>query len=362
MKRIITNEFKELITLKKTDRTWEVPVLAALSVGVPLLVGLYMGNLSGGLLASLSGLVILYMPVKATFAKRMIVMFTASFGFMASFGLGLLFSFDLLVSSVVFGFFSFVVHYIISYYKIKPPGNFFFIMIGALAFCEPYELAGVPEKLGYVGMGAMGACLLALLFSFYIMWKDERTEQKEMKAEIRPNAYVNMVEAGIIGAIMFVTLLLGHLLKFENPYWIPTSCLAVMQGASRYHIWQRTFHRVLGTFIGLGMCWLLLSFKTDPLYLCLSVMVLQGVIEVLVVRQYALAVIFITPLTIFLAEAADPLLQNPDALITARVVDISIGAAIGAVGGWLLHHEKIRYQTIRKIQKTRIAIKKRKIK
>ena len=107
MKRIITNEFKELITLKKTDRTWEVPVLAALSVGIPLLVGFGLGNLSGGLLASLSGLVILYMPVKATFAKRMIVMFTASFGFMASFALGLFFSFDLLVSSVVFGFFFF---------------------------------------------------------------------------------------------------------------------------------------------------------------------------------------------------------------------------------------------------------------
>lgn len=362
MKRIITNELRELMTLKKTDRIWQVPVLAALSVGIPLLVGLYVGNLSGGLLASLSGLVILYMPVKTTFAKRMIVMFTASFGFMASFALGLLFSFDLWVSSVVFGLFAFVVHYIVSYFKINPPGNFFFIMIGALAFCEPFDLSVVPIKLGYVGMGAMSACLLALAFSFYTLWKGERRGQDEMKPEIRPNFYVNMVEAGIIGAIMFATLLLGQLLKFENPYWIPTSCLAVMQGASRYHIWQRTFHRVLGTFIGLGMCWLLLSLKTDPLYLCLSVMVLQGVVEVLVVRQYALAVIFITPLTIFLAEAADPLLQNPDALITARVIDISIGAAIGAVGGWLLHHEKIKHRAVRKIQKTNMAFKNRKVK
>ncbi|MFD2554165.1 hypothetical protein [Sphingobacterium tabacisoli] len=37
-------------------------------------------------------------------------------------------------------------------------------------------------------------------------------------------------------------------------------------------------------------------------HLCLLILMLQFIIEMLVVRHYALAVIFITPLTFFLAE------------------------------------------------------------
>ena len=69
-----------------------------------------------------------------------------------------------------------------------------------------------------------------------------------------------------------------------------------------YLVWQRSLQRILGTFLGLGPCWLLLGGSTSPVYLCICIMVLQLIVEMLVVRQYALAVIFITPLTIFLGS------------------------------------------------------------
>ncbi len=45
---------------------------------------------------------------------------------------------------------------------------------------------------------------------------------------------------------MVVSLAVAFILGFENPYWIPISCLAVMQGSSSRHIWLRAVQRIIG--------------------------------------------------------------------------------------------------------------------
>jgi di/tricarboxylate transporter len=84
-------------------------------------------------------------------------------------------------------------------------------------------------------------------------------------------------------------------------------------------------------------------------------MVLQFIIEMLVVRHYALAVIFITPMTFFLAEMGRDMQAPPSQLIMARVLDIVIGSLVGLIGGMLLHNKKLHQRTGRQIRKTRIA-------
>lgn len=115
---------------------------------------------------------------------------------------------------------------------------------------------------------------------------------------------------------MFTALAVGYLVKMENPYWVPISCAAVMQGASRYHIWQRSFHRILGTFIGIGLTWTLLQVVSNPIAMVLAIILLQFIIEMMITRQYALAVIFITPLTVFLAELVSPMISDSYLLST----------------------------------------------
>jgi hypothetical protein len=44
--------------------------------------------------------------------------------------------------------------------------------------------------------------------------------------------------------------------------------------------------------------------------------------------------------------------------ISARFWDIAIGSVFGAIGGWFIHHEKIRDHTIRRIRRTRVALRK----
>lgn len=358
-KQALQKEIQAFFTLNKSNRAWHIPLLAALSVGMPLIAGLLLGNLKASLTASLGGLVILYYAPAIPLASRMITLLACSFGFMLSYTIGNFFSFNPYVSAVVFGLWSMAVHWIVSFFKTRAPGNFFFIMMASMASCQPFDLHHIPQKIGLMGLGTMWACILALIYGLITLHKQTPSAHTKLSVTIRKNAYTSLVESGIMGFFMFAALLAGHLLAFKNPYWIPISCLAVMQGVSRQHIWQRAAHRIIGTLLGLCLCWLALSISETPLSICISIILLQFIVELLIVRHYALAVIFITPMTILLSEAGNPLLSDPNHLLSARVTDIIVGSLIGAVGGWLIYHEKLRQSAIRQIRKTKVMIHRR---
>jgi hypothetical protein len=287
----------------------------------------------------------------------MVTMLACSFGFMVSFAVGIIFSFDFVISAIVFGLLSFAVQWITNYFKMKPPGSFFFIMIAAIAICMPFDLAQIPYKIGVIGMGAMLACMLAFVYSLYIT----RIHPPKIESVVvKKGKYDNVIHSVIVGFFMCFSLLIAHLLKLKNPYWVPISCLAVMQGISLEHIWSRSLQRILGTFVGLGLAWLLLLQHPTPLVLCVSIFILQFIIELLVVRHYGLAVIFITPLTLFLAEAGSAMHADLNTLMPARFLNIALGSIIGSVAGWFIHHEQLRDKAEKRIRVTRIAFKRRK--
>lgn len=59
-------------------------------------------------------------------------------------------------------------------------------------------------------------------------------------------------------------------------------------------------------------------------------------------RHYAFTTIFITPLTILLAEASTLEHDSPSALIQARFFDTVLGCLVGLVGGICLHSPRFR--------------------
>lgn len=358
-KAAIKREIQNLFHIKQNNRALSIPFLAAFSVGVPILTGYFFGNLQYGIYASISGLVILYLPHKGSLTHRMITVLISSFGFMASFAIGLLFSFNPYVASIAFGLFSYIVHWVVLYYKTSPPGSFFFILIASMALSTPFDLAQIPVKTGLIGLGTIFTCILALSYTAFMVRKEENAGTREAPKMIQKNTFANSMEAIIMGVFMFLSLLIGHLLDFDKPYWIPISCSAVMMGASLYHIWQRTLHRILGTFVGMGLSWLILSFVHNDLSVCIAIILLQFIIEMLITRQYVLAVIFITPMTILMAEAASPMMQTPNELIQLRLIEIVIGSILGAIGGWFLYKEKIRYHAIRGLQKISLTVKRK---
>ena len=325
---------------RPSQRGWDFPALAGLCVGLPLLGGYFGGNMQGGSLGSLAGLVILYLH-SDRLTERMLTLMACSFGIMLSFTVGALFSFNPYVAAAVLGLFSFVVHGALFYFRLtRPPGNFFFIMVASVAICQPFDLHSIPQRVGFVGIGTMLSCALGLGYSLLTL---RRKGVSAPAARPRKSRRLHFSESLIFGLFTGLSLLLARLLHLQNPYWVPTSCAAIMQGLSSTQVLQRGLQRVGGTFVGLGLAWLVLLLQPSLLAICLAIIALQTVVEWLVVRHYGLAMVFITVLTIFLAESGNTALRaQPGPLMQARFLNIVLGSALGALGGWVLFHERLR--------------------
>jgi len=86
----------------------------------------------------------------------------------------------------------------------------------------------------------------------------------------------------------------------------------------------------------------MLLLPLDKWSISLGMMALTFVIEFTVVKHYAFAAIFITPLTILLAEATTLGQGSSAALVHARFFDTVLGCLVGLAGGICLHSPGFR--------------------
>lgn len=348
------NELLSFFKLKPSPRSWHIPFLAGFSVGIPLMFGYFLGDIRSALTASLAGLVIIYIPSNSGLIETMIKMFVCSFGMIISYSFGLAFSFNLWIASFFFGILSTVAYYVARYFNLKPPGSFFFIMMASMAIGLPHASELIPKRIGIFTIGTLNACLIVLIYSVL-------NSKKELNKNITTfniNPYVNLVESVIIGICMMVSVFIGKFFQLDYPYWIPISSLAVLQGVTRYHIWKRGVHRIVGTTIGLGIAWWIFSYISSPLWICVCIISLQIIVEMLITRHYALAVMFLTPMGILLAETGSSTSLEPDYLLQMRFLEILIGSAIGCVGGWFLYNERIRFNSIKHLRRSKLVLRK----
>ncbi|MBM7457253.1 putative membrane protein YccC [Oceanisphaera litoralis] len=343
----IAQDIRLMLVFNKSNRPWHFPLIASLCVGLPVLLGAYFGRFDYGILACMGGLVILYLP-QAPVARRMVTMVVCSFGFTVCFTLGVLASFNPWFSALMLGVTTLLITLICRYWALPPPGRFFFIMIASVASTLPFDLSQVPTQVGLMALGGMLACMLA--FGYSLLVPAEAQPAPAISA-IERHILVIMLESAIFGVFVGGSFLLAHLLGLDNPYWVPISCAAIMQGNSFKMVWHRQIHRIAGTAIGMGLAWVIFALSLEPLQLAVVIILLNFIIESLVVRNYGMAVIFITPLTVLLAEVAAHTL-SPEQLVLTRMFDIILGSVIGLVGGWVLHHPRLLDYARRRAQRT----------
>ncbi|MCX8525036.1 FUSC family protein [Chryseobacterium formosus] len=338
------NRFQYLIEIKKTERKWHFPFLAALCIGSPLLLGWFLGKPNFGSLSSLGALVILYFT-QAPISQRMVHLAVCAFGMIFSFAVSLCFNFNVYFGALALGIVAFLSHFITNYYKIPPPGNFFFIMVAAMASNFKFDMEMIPTRIGLFAMGAILSCSFAFIYSVLV---EKSAVINIPRRTFRKKRYTKFVESGIIAVFMTLTLIVGHLLKFQNTYWISISTIAIIQGRNFEHVRQRNLHRIIGTFVGLGLAWSILYFDPEKIVMIFIIMILQFIVELMIVRNYGFAVIFLTPLTILLVETGSLMHHNVTELMEARLIDTVIGSLIGLSAGFLLYHQ----QTINNLEKS----------
>jgi uncharacterized membrane protein YccC len=332
LKRLVREELQLLLTFKPSDRLWQMPFAAALATGLPLLIGAYFDHLDYGLVSSLGGLVFLYLP-NTPLSHRMVTLMACAFAMTACYTLGAMSHFFPLLMMPVLVFIAILATMVCRFYDLGPPGSLFFVMAAAIGAYSPLEALQVPLMVGLVTMGTLLACLVAFFYSLYAL----RLQAPQPARPLPPASFGYVVfDAVVIGIFVGISLALAQALQLEKAYWVPISCLAVIQGVSLRAVWTKQLHRVLGTGVGL------LLLPLDKWTISLAFMALTLVIETVVVRHYAVATIFITPLTILLVEAATLGQTSPAPLIQARFFDTALGCLVGLAGGICLHSPRFR--------------------
>lgn len=338
LRALMWEEMHHLTTIQVSDRLWQMPFAAALASGLPLIVGAYFNRLDYGLVSSLGGLVFLYMPNTPLY-HRMVSVMACGFGMAACYTLGLISHFFAPVMMPVLIFIAILVTMVCRLYALGPPGSLFFIMTASIGAYTPVNVLQVPLMVGLLTMGSLLACLIGLLYSVYVL----RLQAPKPVTPLPPATFDFVVfDSVVIGAFVGISLAAAQLLQLEKAYWVPVSCLAVIQGASLRAVWSKQLHRVIGTSIGLLVSWGLLLLPMDKWTISMTMMALTFVIEFTVVRHYAFAAVFITPLTILLAEAATLGHGSPSELIHARFFDTVLGCFVGLIGGVCLYNPRFR--------------------
>lgn len=328
---------RPLLVLSDHKRPVGFLVTVALAVGLPVVIGVALGSFAFGVIASLGGLVSLYMR-QTPLPHRMVVLALATFGFCLSFSVCLLVGFSPGLVVVALGLIAFGATFLCRYFSVPPPGSFFFIMVASIASSMPFDLSLLPVRTGVLMFGCMGACALALVYSL-MQLASGHTSGIHPAEPTEKRVIAILLESATIATFIAVSYLLALWLGFDRPYWAPISCAAILQGASFRAVWQRNVHRIVGTAIGMGLAWSIFSLNPGPWVLAVLIILLSFVIEYLVTRNYGFAVIFITPLTIILAESESAVLQTNE-VILLRMIDVVLGSAVGYLGGWLLHQRR----------------------
>jgi len=128
-------------------------------------------------------------------------------------------------------------------------------------------------------------------------------------------------------------------MSIDHAYWaMAAAVLMLHQGFDWTRTLWRGVERLIGTWIGLGLAGLILAWHPQGLLLVAIVAVLQFTIEMFVVRNYAIAVIFITPIALTIASGGHPV--DVGALLLARGVDTAIGCAAALLVYWIAIHNR----------------------
>lgn len=335
------HEWRQLTTIRASNRPWLMPFAAALAIGIPLLLGAYFGRMEQAMIASLGGLVFLHLP-ETPLQHRMVTLMACGFGMIACYALGLLSqlapAFMMLTLTVT----ATLVTMVCRFYRLGPPGSLFFIMAAAIGAYTPAELGELPLRIGLFAMGCLCAGLVAFVYSLYIL----RGRSPEPVAPTPPASFDFVVfDSLVIGIFVGQSLLAAQLLGFEKAYWVPVSCLAVIQGMNLRAVWERQLHRIIGTTVGLAVSWGLLALPLDPWRIAGLIIVLAFIVETAIVRHYAFAAVFITPLTIMLGDAATLQQGSATELVSTRFFDTVLGSLMGLAGGVALHSAALRRHT-----------------
>lgn len=315
---------------------WQLALQAALGIAVPIAVMTLAGRPTLGYIAASGAFTALHLGALPVVERAKALPIVAAL-LLACAGLGVLAAGDLWLSSIGLVVVSIAVAALAYGFRLGPPGPLFFVLVFGLSA----SIVGTGAIDGGVYLAALGAgCAFSYLLSLtplVLPWVRGKTARPVR--EILPGPALTVDGRMLLLRVVLVAVVgtgLGLLIDPTKIYWLVGSAVAVIGvAAARRAAVERALHRMLGTVVGAGLYALLALLHPAGLVLAVLLGVLQFTIEIVVVRHYALALVFITPLVLMLVGAASGTIGSMDVAME-RVIDTLVGAALGAASG-ILH-------------------------
>ncbi|MCL8026524.1 FUSC family protein [Nocardioides bruguierae] len=214
----------------------------------------------------------------------------------------------------------------------RPPGPLFTVFGFGASSAIPADAGTV---LAAVLVGISGALLALLVSALGGLAErgavgDRPGGVRTAPPHVRPTDMTRHALRGAVAVLVAGALATG--VGIGHPYWAMVSAVVPLMAREWLPALERGIHRVVGTFVGLGLAALVLTLDPPGLVVVLLVVVLQGAAELLVMRNYALALVVITPLALLMVHLASP--EPMSSLLLDRGVETLLGVAVGLVVGW----------------------------
>lgn len=215
----------------------------------------------------------------------------------------------------------------------KPPGPLFFVFAaGAFAGAPPIGLAAAAET---VVVTAVTAAFAVLVGSVGALRRGSARMRRPLfvvgaRQVLATDTPADVVVAGALAGVVAVVF------GVEHVYWAVVSAIVPATLSTRGPWQARSMLRILGTLCGLAVAAPLLLLDLSGWAVVLVAVVCQLLGELFIMRNYGLAMVFITPLALVLARSLHPVPAAEilgDRLLST-VIGVAAGVAVLAARAW----------------------------
>lgn len=304
-----------------------VAIRAAISMGVPLVLLFLLGRMDLSIYASFGALSSLYGRFHY-YGDRIRMQLGAGCVFVSSMLIGTLLAIldaDTNLRIMTIALVATLVTGIVSGYKWHPGGATFAVFAAGAVATMPAHWINLFQILAVTSAAALFSVLLTAALGLLRTRSWRKTLRPTHLAAFHGNWSVPVT----VGVGALLAGLIGQSFDGDHWYWAMVAASVVLAGAATTSRLTRSLQRFLGTTLGVLIAGVLLWFEMPTLGVIAAVIVLQGIAELLIGRNYGVAMLAVTPLALLMVSLANPM--DPGTLVADRAFETFIGSLVGTV-------------------------------
>lgn len=326
-------DLRELFVLRPSPGRLPIATQAGLAMGLPITIYTLAGRPQLGLLASTGAFTALYLATRSRQDRAKFLPLIA-LGLVASSAIGVATASSLVGSLIALFVVAAVSAPLCFGLGVGPPGALFFILITGVSsrLTAPTRLEGaaIPGEL-VLGMLAVGCLIAYLVVLAPLVVPRVRRRATDVYGRRGPLRFrfddPSRVIVFRLVVASAIAVLIAAPLGVHRVYWVLLTVVAILQNGHHIRLTAlRGIHRILGTILGVGLFAIVALLNPTGLWLAGLLAVLQFAVEMIVIRNYGLALVLITPLALTIAAQGHT--EKLVDVVRDRVLDTLIGGAI----------------------------------